>query len=1044
MASFSMASVVEDVLRQHVGGLSDVDLASRKAEEASLRRYEAAGWLRKMVGVVAGKDLPAEPSEEHFRIGLRSGIILCNVLNKIQSGAVPKVVEAPNDSMLIPDGAALMAYQYFENVKNFLHVIEEMGLPTFHASDLEQGGKSARIVNCVLALKSYNEWKQAGGSGSWKYGGNVKPLSTGKPFVLKNSEPFMNSISRASSASEKSLEPLAAEGDLSIDDCMNSSHSLSVLVRTLLADKKQEEIPLIFESLLSKVMEEFERCAANHIESIAENSQLDEMPEVDEKPASPVENEEDEFQPSLNNEGSETDVCERQSLSEQQPEDMSLLEHQHHVERLVERQQNEEILLECQQDQGMPQLGQDEQRLLEQQRKEHLLEKQQQHIQVLKYNIYTTKERIQDFQRKYLEEFNFLGKHMCTLAHATSKYRKVLEENCKLYNQVQDLKGNIRVYCRVRPFLPGEISQSNVVDHIEAGNITVINPSSKYGKEGKKSFTFNKVFGPSATQAEVFADTQPLIRSILDGYNVCIFAYGQTGSGKTYTMSGPNDLTEETFGVNYRTLNDLFLLAEQRKDTFSYELKINFVYPSLLNTLEIRNSSQNGINVPDANRLPVSSTTDVINLMNLGQKNRAVSATAMNERSSRSHSCLTVHVQGRDLTSGAIIRGCMHLVDLAGSERVEKSEVTGDRLKEAVHINKSLSALGDVIASLAQKNPHVPYRNSKLTQLLQDALGGQAKTLMFVHISPELEAIGETLSTLKFAERVSLVELGAAKVNKDTTEVKELKEQVASLKAALAKREEELEQVSSSVLSSSPETRNLKSTSSSPSVTQWRPVRDIPGGRRLQMENVGSIKNSASKPRRRSLDPHDLAKDSASWRTVNGHKEDETDMISGEWIDKVVVKHDTIDMHSMYGNSEDETQSLPEANYQGLQPYETLTQPSNGHVPHGRESQYSDFLASRSEPSIAEDLDELELATNSDSSELDFHLHGLSLPRASSVPNGLSSKSKKSQHKPLKNPEMRSLIPAPPTRRLSNGTSLPSVKNGRHAVYVKRKAANAK
>ncbi|GAB2240631.1 hypothetical protein Droror1_Dr00021149 [Drosera rotundifolia] len=104
----------------------------------ALRRYEAAGWLRKIVGVVAGKDLPAEPSEEHFRIGLRSGIILCNVIKKIQPGAVPKVVEAPNDSMLIPDGAALMAYQYFENVKNFLHVIEEMGLPTFHASNLDQ------------------------------------------------------------------------------------------------------------------------------------------------------------------------------------------------------------------------------------------------------------------------------------------------------------------------------------------------------------------------------------------------------------------------------------------------------------------------------------------------------------------------------------------------------------------------------------------------------------------------------------------------------------------------------------------------------------------------------------------------------------------------------------------------------------------------------------------------------------------------------------------------------------------------------------------
>lgn len=168
------------------------------------------------------------------------------------------------------------------------------------------------------------------------------------------------------------------------------------------------------------------------------------------------------------------------------------------------------------------------------------------------------------------------------------------------------------------------------------------------------------------------------------------------------------------------------------------------------------------------------------------------------------------------MTSGSVIRGCMHLVDLAGSERCDKTDAVGERLKEATYINKSLSALGDVIAALAQKNGHVPYRNSKLTQLLQDSLGklnmttihiqdmfislslltplrlsgGQAKTLMFVHISPEADALGETLSTLKFAERVSTIELGAAKTNKENNnnshsnnntnaaELKELKEQV--------------------------------------------------------------------------------------------------------------------------------------------------------------------------------------------------------------------------------------------------------------------------
>ncbi|KAB5569486.1 hypothetical protein DKX38_003279 [Salix brachista] len=209
--SFSVASVVEDVLQQHGNRLRDLDLDSRKAEEAASRRYEAAGWLRKIVGVVAAKDLPAEPSEEEFRLGLRSGIILCNALNKVQPGAVPKVVESPCDAALIPDGAALSAFQYFENVRNFLVAVQEMGIPNFEASDLEQGGKSARVVNTVLALKSYSEWKQTGGNGIWKFGGNVKPSMSAKSFVRKNSEPFMNSLSRNLSMNEKSFNTLSSD-----------------------------------------------------------------------------------------------------------------------------------------------------------------------------------------------------------------------------------------------------------------------------------------------------------------------------------------------------------------------------------------------------------------------------------------------------------------------------------------------------------------------------------------------------------------------------------------------------------------------------------------------------------------------------------------------------------------------------------------------------------------------------------------------------------------------------------------------------------------
>ena len=130
------------------------------------------------------------------------------------------------------------------------------------------------------------------------------------------------------------------------------------------------------------------------------------------------------------------------------------------------------------------------------------------------------------------------------------------------------------------------------------------------------------------------------------------------------------------------------------------------------------------------------------------------------------------------MENGASLRGTLHLVDLAGSERVDRSEATGDRLKEAQHINKSLSALGDVIFALSQKSAHVPYRNSKLTQVLQSSLGGQAKTLMFVQINPEAESFSESVSTLKFAERVSGVELGAARSNKEGKDVRELIEQV--------------------------------------------------------------------------------------------------------------------------------------------------------------------------------------------------------------------------------------------------------------------------
>ncbi|KAJ6710541.1 P-LOOP NUCLEOSIDE TRIPHOSPHATE HYDROLASE SUPERFAMILY PROTEIN [Salix koriyanagi] len=472
--SFSVASVVEDVLQQHGNRLRDLDLDSRKAEEAASRRYEAAGWLRKIVGVVAAKDLPAEPSEEEFRLGLRSGIILCNVLNKVQPGAVPKVVESPCDAALIPDGAALSAFQYFENVRNFLVAVQEMGIPNFEASDLEQGGKSARVVNTVLALKSYSEWKQTGGNGIWKFGGNVKPSVSAKSFVRKNSEPFMNSLSRNLSMNEKSFNTLSS--DLENSNKMHGSGSLSMLVRAVLLDKKPEEVPTLVESVLSKVVEEFENRIASQYDLVK---------------AAPKEK-----TISQGNKFLLKSTCGDKRIEEKNARVMKKEECFH--KNLID----------------------DEELKNKKEKQQIIFGQQQRDIQELKNTLRTAKAGMHFMQMKFHEEFNSLGRYSkkkfdyffiykllffgaCTsmgLAHAASGYHKVLEENRKLYNQVQDLKGSIRVYCRVRPFLSGQSNAMSTVDHMEDGNIT-ISTASKHGK-GCKSFSFNKIFGPLATQEQ--------------------------------------------------------------------------------------------------------------------------------------------------------------------------------------------------------------------------------------------------------------------------------------------------------------------------------------------------------------------------------------------------------------------------------------------------------------------------------------------------------------------------------------------------------------
>lgn len=294
---------------------------------------------------------------------------------------------------------------------------------------------------------------------------------------------------------------------------------------------------------------------------------------------------------------------------------------------------------------------------------------------------------------------------------------------------------------------------------------------------------FDRVYGPSAAQVDIFKDTKPLIQSVMDGYNVCIFAYGQTGSGKTFTMEG----NEENRGVNFRALTELFRIKQNRAKDYVYKISVSMkeIYNEKINDL-LREAKENkdddelkimngdrGMYVQGLTSEPVQTEEEVLKLFKRGNSNRSIGRTNMNEHSSRSHSLLSVEVEGENLIAGIKYFGKLHLIDLAGSERLSKSLATGERLKEAQAINKSLSALGNVIEALQKKTNHVPYRNSKLTYLLSDSLGGHAKTLMFINVSPNSTDAEETNCSLTFATRVRKVELGQAvqsKVSKDSKE----------------------------------------------------------------------------------------------------------------------------------------------------------------------------------------------------------------------------------------------------------------------------------
>ncbi|THC93935.1 hypothetical protein EYZ11_006582 [Aspergillus tanneri] len=384
------------------------------------------------------------------------------------------------------------------------------------------------------------------------------------------------------------------------------------------------------------------------------------------------------------------------------------------------------------------------------------------------------------------QSFERLNQQMMDALEETNatkeKLRKEETLRRKLHNQVQELKGNIRVFCRVRPPSSTEAMDAAQIQYPDQSEdckeISVLGPEEKssLGNVSRKAsnFSFDRVFGPNAQNAEVFDEISQLVQSALDGYNVCIFCYGQTGSGKTHTMSSLDGMIPRAVHQIYETATGL------EEKGWRYTMEGNFVevYNENLNDLlgkaeeidkkkhEIRHDMQRGKTmITDITTVRLDSPEMVESILKRAASNRSVAATKANERSSRSHSVFILKLIGENNITGERSEGTLNLVDLAGSERLSHSGATGDRLKETQNINRSLSCLGDVIAALGQGKDggHIPYRNSKLTYLLQFSLGGNSKTLMFVMVSPLQAHLSESLTSLKFATKVHNTHIGTAK-----------------------------------------------------------------------------------------------------------------------------------------------------------------------------------------------------------------------------------------------------------------------------------------
>ncbi|NXX43448.1 KIF25 protein, partial [Tricholaema leucomelas] len=435
-----------------------------------------------------------------------------------------------------------------------------------------------------------------------------------------------------------------------------------------------------------------------------------------------------------------------------------------------------------------------------------------------------------------------------TLQEVTERYEKEKQKRRALHNSLVELRGNIRIHCRIRPLLPFDTAAGHSVSQDRQRNFpekvtyaaddeTVLVKCSRPGHASiNKTFQFERVYNASESQEVVFADVAPLLTSLLDGYNVCIMAYGQTGSGKTYTMLGPqleensaySTENESELGIIPRATQELFrLISEKPPGSYWVEVSVVEVYNNEIFDLlakdncgkvfgvkrDVVTTKEGKRDIPLLVYETVEDTSEFLHLVNKGLQLRVRHPTLVHAHSSRSHLVVTLTIttvvsgdnftgmsweddqssqrlnkevswtfpqKMRDNTSTSSSRASspahfeatektkqvktsLQLVDLAGSECVGMSGVTGAALRETSFINRSLSALADVLGAIAEQRTHVPYRNSKLTHLLQDSIGGDAKLLVMLCISPGQKYLTESMQSLGFGTRARQVQRGQVK-----------------------------------------------------------------------------------------------------------------------------------------------------------------------------------------------------------------------------------------------------------------------------------------